>query len=83
MKQRLYLDTSVFGGYTEPEFELWTKILFNRIIKGEIKLLYSQMTEIELENAPKKVKDILLSIPNDHIEFLSITEQATNLADKF
>jgi hypothetical protein len=29
--ERLYLDTSVFGGYFEPEFEYWTKILFERI----------------------------------------------------
>ena len=27
--ERIYLDTSVFGGYFEPEFEFWTKILFN------------------------------------------------------
>ena len=29
---RIYLDTSVFGGYFDPEFELWTKILFAKII---------------------------------------------------
>ncbi len=45
---RIYLDTSVFGGYFEPEFELWTKILFDSIIKGEVKMLYSQLIEIEL-----------------------------------
>ena len=28
---RIYLDASVFGGYFDPEFELWTKILFSRI----------------------------------------------------
>lgn len=81
--ERIYIDTSVFGGYFEPEFELWTKLLFDNIIKGQVKMLYSQMTEIELENAPQKVKDLFLKIPNKNIEFLSITEQATNLADKY
>jgi hypothetical protein len=38
--ERIYLDTSVFGGYTEPEFEFWTKLLFDKIIKGEMKMLY-------------------------------------------
>jgi hypothetical protein len=32
--ERIYLDTSVFGGYFEPEFELWTKILFEQIKNG-------------------------------------------------
>jgi len=80
---RIYVDTSVFGGYFEPEFEFWSKQLFDGIIIGDIKMLYSQMSEIELENAPKRVREILLKIPIEHIEFLPITEQATNLADKY
>jgi hypothetical protein len=52
---RIYVDTSVFGGYFESEFELWSKIFFEHIIKGEIKMLFSQMTEFELEKAPQKV----------------------------
>jgi hypothetical protein len=80
---RIYLDTSVFGGYFEPEFELWTKILFDRIIKGEIKILYSQLTEIELENAPKQVRELFDKIPEKQIEFLAITEEANKLADKY
>lgn len=70
--ERIYLDTSVFGGYFELEFELWGKLLFNKIINRDIKLLYSQMTEIELVNAPKKVRDILTKIPNSNIEFLRV-----------
>lgn len=53
------MDTSVFGGYFEPEFELWTKLLIDKIIKGEIKMLYSQLTEIELNQAPQYVKDLV------------------------
>jgi hypothetical protein len=73
--ERIYLDTSVLGGYFEPEFEFWSKILIDEIIKGQIKFLYSQMTEIELSNAPQNVKDLLNSIPDKNIEFLPITEQ--------
>jgi predicted nucleic acid-binding protein len=80
---RIYVDTSVFGGYFEPEFEFWSKQLFDSITKGEIKMLYSQMAEIELEKAPKRVRDVLLKIPVEHIEFLPITEQSTSLADKY
>jgi predicted nucleic acid-binding protein len=80
---RIYVDTSVFGGYFESEFELWSKIFFEHIIKGEIKMLFSQMTEFELEKAPQKVKDLILKIPEKNIEFLSINNEAIDLADKY
>jgi predicted nucleic acid-binding protein len=81
--ERIYLDTSVFGGYFDPEFEFWTKILFNKIIKGEIIMLYSQMTEIELAGAPLHIKDLIIKIADEHIEFLSITDEATQLAEHY
>ncbi|PIY06694.1 MAG: PIN domain protein [Bacteroidetes bacterium CG_4_10_14_3_um_filter_31_20] len=83
MMERIYLDTSVFGGYFEPEFELWTKLLIDKIIKGEIKLLFSQLTEIELNGAPQYVKDLVKQIPDEHIEFLAITDAAMALADQY
>ena len=81
--ERIYLDTSVFGGYFEPEFELWTKLLFNKIISGQIKMLYSEMTEIELTNAPHHVRELAKTIPSRHIEFLVITEDTNQLADYY
>ena len=81
--ERIYLDTSVFGGYFDPEFELWTKLLFDKIVKGEIKLLFSQLTEIELNGAPQYVKDLVKQIPDEHIEFLTITEEANQLANRY
>ena len=81
--ERVYLDTSVFGGYFESEFEFWTKMLFDKIIKGEIKMLYSQMTEIELAGAPPHIKDLIKKIADEHIEFLTITDEATQLAEHY
>jgi len=37
MKQRLYIDTSVFGGYFDEEFSAFTRPLFGRLQNGEIK----------------------------------------------
>ena len=45
--ERIYVDTSVFGGYFEVEFEQWTKPFIQKFILGEFKLLYSQLTEID------------------------------------
>ncbi len=81
--ERIYLDTSVFGGYFDPEFELWTKILFDRIIKGEYKMLHSQLTELELEGAPKSVKDLVKTVPNEQKEFLKVTNESTFLANEY
>jgi hypothetical protein len=81
--ERIYLDTSVFGGYFEPEFELWTKILFDQIKKGHYKLLLSRVIDIELTNAPQYVKELALSIPDNQIEFLDISNEATQLADTY
>lgn len=81
--ERLYLDTSVFGGYFEPEFQLWTKILFDRIKKGQYKLLLSRVIDIELTNAPQYVKDLAISIPDKYIEFIETTDEVTQLADTY
>jgi len=65
---RIYLDTSVFGGYFDTEFELWTKILFKKIIVGEYKVIYSKLVDIELTPAPEKVKDLAKSLPLMQLE---------------
>jgi hypothetical protein len=83
MMERIYLDTSVFGGYFDHEFEIWSKILFDRIKKGQYKLLLSRVIDIELTNAPQCVKELALSIPDEQIEFLETTNEATELADTY
>ena len=57
MKQRLYLDTSVFGGYYDEEFAEFTIPLLERLQKGEFKLLFSTVTQEELALAPDNVKN--------------------------
>ncbi|WOK05247.1 hypothetical protein RT717_19390 [Imperialibacter roseus] len=81
--ERLYLDTSVFGGYFEPEFDMWTKILFDRLQQGQYKLLYSTLIDNELIPAPKKVRDLVLTIPDDKIEAIEITPESLYLADLY
>jgi len=80
---RIYVDTSVFGGYFETEFEQWTKPFIEKFIVGELKLLYSQLTEIELKRAPEQVQNLIKSIPVQNIEFLPVTNTADHLANKY
>jgi hypothetical protein len=80
---RIYLDTSVFGGYFDPEFELWTTILFDKIIKGEYKVIYSKLIDIELTGAPQKVKDLVNSLPISQLELTEISDEAIQLAENY
>ena len=80
---RIYVDTSVFGGYYEVEFEQWTKPFIEKFIAGEYKLLYSQLTEIELKRAPEQIQHLVKSIPVAHIEFLPVTDAADHLANQY
>jgi len=77
------MDTSVFGGFFEPEFEFWTKILFGEIKKGKYTILYSRLTDAELSTAPKEVRELMQGIPDDQIEFIDSTIEAENLADQY
>jgi hypothetical protein len=79
----LYLDTSVYGGFFEPEFELWTKILFKQIAEGRFKILYSKLVDIELTNAPPLVRELALSITASHTESIEISDEAGLLAESY
>jgi predicted nucleic acid-binding protein len=80
---RIYLDTSIFGGYFDSEFEFWTKALFDKIILGGYKILYSRLTDYELALAPSKVRLLFNSLPKNVLEFIEISNQSIELADKY
>lgn len=83
MKQRIYIDTSVFGGYFDSEFAEHTIPLFERLTDNEFILLFSSVTQDELENAPMNVKNLVKSIKTLNTEFLEITEDAIDLATEY
>ena len=80
MRQRIYIDTSVFGGYFDEEFAVHTIPLFDRLKKDEFTLLFSSVTQDELENAPNKVKALVKSIKSELAEYLDISDEAIELA---
>ncbi|MEX8548478.1 MAG: PIN domain protein [Mucilaginibacter sp.] len=81
--ERLYLDTSVFGGYFDAEFEVWTKMLFDKIVEGRYKVIYSELTARELSPARKEVRNLPLKLSEANIEFIEISEEANNLAAQY
>src|ERR1019366_462972 len=83
MKQRIYIDTSVFGGYFDEEFAEHTIPLFDRLRNNEFTLLFSTVTQDELENAPKKVKELVTSLKPKWTEFLDTTDEVVDLATEY
>ncbi len=83
MKQKLYLDTSVFGGYFDVEFKEFTKPLIDRLLNGEFVILFSVVTQDELENAPAQVKELVKSVKIESAEIIEITEEAVELATDY
>lgn len=76
------MDTSVFGGYFDPEFEEFTQPLFDRINHGDFIILYSAVTQEELENAPSRVQQLVTNLKVEQTEFIEETEEAVDLANE-
>ena len=83
MKQRIYIDTSVVGGFYDIEFMDYTRPLFDKIKRGEIIVIYSNLLEKELQNAPEKVKQVIKTLPIDHVEYIEISDESIDLAQKY
>ncbi len=83
MKQRIYIDTSVVGGYFDEEFKETTIALFNRLENGEVIFTVSELLNLELINAPQKARELLYNYSADKFERLELTEEAIKLADKY
>ena len=83
MKQKIYIDTSVVGGYFDEEFSEATVALFKRLEKGEIVFVISDLLDLELINAPQKVRELLYNYSSDKFERVELTEEAVKLADTY
>ena len=83
MKQRFYFDTSIFGGFFDEEFAEDTAILFEKVKIGEIICVYSNLTESELTNAPKKVRVFFESLKDYQKEKVNVTPDALKLAQAY
>jgi len=82
-KQLLYIDTSVFGGYFDDEFSEFTIPLLDRLNNDEFMLLFSTVTQDELENAPERVRNLVKKIKIADTVFIETTDEAVDLATEY
>lgn len=83
MIKRIYIDTSVFGGYFDEEFERETKPFFKKIIQKKVKIIISDILELELYRAPGNILDFYESLPSNLIERIELTDEVRELSEKY
>jgi hypothetical protein len=83
MIQRIYIDTSIVGGYFDEEFKEATNMLFQRLEKREVKFVVSDLLDLELLNAPSHVKELLFHFSPDFFERVELTDETLQLADSY
>ena len=50
---------------------------------GQITCVYSDLSETELQNAPQRVRECFADLPKEHLQFVEVTEEAYELAQKY
>ena len=83
MVQRVYIDTSVIGGYFDEEFEFYTRLFFEKVEQGYFKVILSDILTTELHGAPDNVADFFRSIPKEQIEHVDQTEDSIQLGEEY
>jgi predicted nucleic acid-binding protein len=83
MTQKIYIDTSVVGGYFDEEFKEATVKLFERLDNNEIIFVVSDLLDLELINAPQYVKEHLLKYSAEKFQRVELTEEAIKLANTY
>jgi hypothetical protein len=83
MKLRIYADTSVIGGCFDDKFKDTSRLLLEKFKKGEMVLVLSDLTQLEIKDAPLHVQAMVKTLPETHIERVVLTKEAADLAKMY
>jgi predicted nucleic acid-binding protein len=83
MITKIYIDTSIVGGYFDDEFSSDTQALFKRLENKEIIFMISSVLQQELQKAPNNVRELLDKYNTNCFEYIELTKEAIDLADKY
>jgi predicted nucleic acid-binding protein len=77
----LYLDTSVIGGYFDPEFMADTRALWRLKEAGSFRFITSQLVFQEIAGAPERVREMMRATftPDDVLERTAEVEDLARL----
>ena len=68
---KFYVDTSVWGGHEDEEFEEWTIPFFKEARHEKFSIVLSDLTLRELIPAPERVRKLTETIPDQFLELTS------------
>ena len=80
---RIYIDTSVIGGFLDDEFKEWSLRLFSEFASGKKIAVISDLTRGELQTAPGAVRAILDKVPPSGCEAILLGEEARALGNAY
>lgn len=80
---KFYVDTSVWGGHEDEEFEEWTIPFFAQARLGNFIIVLTDLTLRELAAAPERVRQLTETIPDPFLELVSLSTEAKQLAKHY
>jgi hypothetical protein len=82
-RNRIYVETSVFGGVFDSEFAEISLCFFTEVREGKHIIVVSEVTAGELLGAPEIVRHYMAEIPQTFVEELAFTEEMAQLRDAY
>jgi len=82
-KNRIYADTSVFGGVFDPEFKEASTQFFDEARRGRHILILSEIVDRELERAPFRVRQFVADLPVGSTESVAFSDEMADLRDAY
>ncbi len=79
---RVYVDTSVFGGIHDEEFQDASERFFRAVREGVFTILTSEPLALEIARAPERVQDTFIAYQR-YSEPVATTVEAENLAEAY
>jgi len=83
MIPRIYIDTSVIGGCFDPEYQAESIQLWSEFKAKKKALVVSDLVLLELEEAPKRVRELLDELPAESVEYAALDEESIALANAY
>lgn len=80
--KKVYVDTSVFGGVFDDEFQRASRDFFDQIKNGQFSLTISGVVQAEMVLAPREVRDFFDSML-PYAEIVDVTEEALKLRQAY
>jgi predicted nucleic acid-binding protein len=80
---RIYCDSSVIGGYFDPEFERESRRFIDAVKNGRIVMLLSEVVIQEILLAPENIQNVLASIPTSSLERVPLSTEIIELRNAY